>query len=154
MVDEKLASVPPVPGLGSEAIPRDGTKDGTKGENESSSRRKEKREEEEEEGAVAAEGRGGRRQIRNEFFCFEHPEKRSNVRENDPRLLLLGVAWCGAARRGAAWRGRATQRRGKRRESEFGARPARVRKPFLQPCMQPVQHESHKPATNTRDSGI
>lgn len=57
MVDEKLASVPPVPGLGSEAIPRDGTKDGTKGENESSSRRKEKREEEE-EGAVAAEGRG------------------------------------------------------------------------------------------------
>lgn len=142
MVDEKLASVPPVPGLGSEAIPRDGTKDGTKGENESSSRRKEKREEEEEEGAVAAEGRGGGRQIRNEFFCFEHPEKRSNVRENDPRLLLLGVAWCGAARRG------------KRRESEFGARPARVRKPFLQPCMQPVQHESHKPATNTRDSGI
>lgn len=46
MVDEKLASVPPVPGLGSEAIPRDGTKDGTKEENESSSRRKEKRKEE------------------------------------------------------------------------------------------------------------
>lgn len=131
MVDEKLASVPPVPGLGSEAIPggrrmeRRGRTKAVPGEKRNVRRRRRRR--------------GGGRQIRNEFFCFEHPEKRSNVRENDPRLLLLGVV-----RRGAAWRGRAAQRRGKRRESEFGAPfGARSQTFSLQPCMQPVQHESH-----------
>lgn len=97
MVDEKLASVPPVPGLGSEAIPR-----GTERRMERRGRTKAVPGEKRNVRRRGRRRRGGGRQIRNEFFCFEHPEKRSNVRENDPRLLLLGVAWCGVAWRGVA----------------------------------------------------
>lgn len=113
MLDEKLASVPRR--REAEAIR---TRTMERG-NESSSRRKEKQNGGERRGTAA-----GGRQIRNEFFCFEHPEKRSNGRENDPRLLLGG--------------GRATQRRGKRRNEVRG--PFASAKPFLQqPCMQPLQ---------------
>jgi hypothetical protein len=69
-------------------------------------------------------GGPGGRQIRNEFFCFEHPAKRATREKTIPDCYPTVVSR-GEPRRAA-------ERRGKRAKRPFASA-----KPFLQPCMQP-----------------
>jgi len=75
-------------------------------------------------GREGAKGGSGGRQIRNEFFCFEHPAKRATREKTIPDCYPTVVS------RGEPQR--AAERRGKRAKRPFASA-----KPFLQPCMQP-----------------
>lgn len=88
-------------------------------------------------GERARRGRLGGRQIRNEFFCFEHPAKGATREKTIPDCYPTVVS------RGES---HGEPRRDEEREQRG---PFASAKPFLQPCMQPPR-ESQTRHTYTR----